>query len=127
MWTGLEVHDWPPLEDRTDVHEQQRRLARTRCGALLRERTSTGKWRFSPGSCLDCRDEQTVASGGRTPKTTDHFTEVVEPTEFQKGAFLDHQQQRGNVDEHVPPLHSQVFEPPNLSDEARSGRKTEAQ
>ena len=40
---------------------------------------------------------------------TERFTEVVETTEFQKVRFLNLRQQRGHLDEHVPPLRSQVF------------------
>ena len=47
----------------------------------------------------------------KQPITTELFAEVVESTDFQKGTFLDLRQQPGPPDEHVPPLHKQVFEP----------------
>ena len=47
------------------------------------------------------------------PKARNALTEVAESTNYWKGSFLNLLQQRGPFDEHVPPLHGQVFQPSN--------------
>ena len=60
---------------------------------------------------------------------TERFTEVVESTDFQKRTILDLRLQTRLSDEHVPPLHSQVLEPPNLAERLFRGwgRQRQAQ
>ena len=53
------------------------------------------------------------------PKARNALTEVAESTNYWKGSFLNLLQQRGPFDEHVPPLHGQVFQPSNLAEQLR--------
>ena len=124
----------------TSAHENQRRLGWTCSGALSGARTCPRRWRPSQASRLHCCDGQIAASGARTPETlseredrhmtlqskqsigTERFTEVAESTDFQKGTYLHLRQKPGPPGGHVPPLHSQVLEPPNLGEHLVQGR-----
>ena len=71
---------------------------------------------------LSQREDRHMTLQSKQPNGTKRFTKVVQTTDFQKGTFLDLRQQQGPFDKHVPPLHSQVFEPPNLADQWRCDR-----
>ena len=68
----------------------------------------------------ECEDQH-MKLQSKQPIDTEHFTEVVKTTEFQKATCLDLRQQREPYDAHVPPL--QLFKPSHLAQQLRSGRR----
>ena len=104
--------------------------------------TRTRRWRPSQWSRLDIvvmgrlprvapehlspvseREDRHTTRQSKQPIGTKRFKEVVESTDFRKGTFLDLRQQPGRSEEHIPPLHSQVFEPPNLSEQLTGAKR----
>ena len=71
---------------------------------------------------LSQREDRHMTLQSKQPNGTEHLTDVVQTTDFQKGTFPDRRLQHGPFDKHVPPLHSQVFEPPNLAEQWRRYR-----
>ena len=136
------------LSRRMDAHEKPRILSWTCSGSLSRAGTSTRKWRPLRGRVvwivvmsrllrlapehltpLSQREDRHMTLQSKQPDGTERFPEVVQTTDFQTGTFPDLRQQQSPFDKHVPPLHSQVFEPPNLAEQWRryTGKKRHVQ
>ena len=65
----LEWRNWHPLKEDGRARKTKNTFLGLRWCTLSRAGTSTRKWRPLRGSRLDCRDEQTVATGARTLDT----------------------------------------------------------